>query len=264
MSEQNFDDLFYVLLPDNRVETLSLDELDEAFNADRIEDTALVCRVGDTKWVTLAELASLDDEPDAFTPSGPVYVAPMTPPAAYVPVSRAPDSVAPVASDLSVAALDDDLDLDALALRPKRRGLWLVSGLAAAGLAGAAAVLVAGSVAASAPGAQTAAMLKPPTALAASPPLVDARRTVAEATRAAESAAAVAQPAEVPATSTPANDRFSEDMKRALLEADAKPASKKNALSAKKAGKLRAAKPAQVKKRGKGKGNAYDPLNGNL
>ena len=58
MSEGDSEDLFYVLLPDNQVETLSLDELDDAFQADRIAETALVCRVGDTKWVTPAELAS--------------------------------------------------------------------------------------------------------------------------------------------------------------------------------------------------------------
>src|SRR5690349_3216257 len=115
MSEGDCEDLFYVLLPDNQVETLSLDELDEAFQADRLSESALVCRVGDNKWVTLAELASIDDEPEPLTlqentPSA-VYVAPMKPPAAYVPpapASRAPDSVAPFTTNLSPYALDDD------------------------------------------------------------------------------------------------------------------------------------------------------------
>src|SRR5688572_16795280 len=105
MSDGDFEDLFYVLLPDNQTETLSLDELDEAFQADRIEETTLVCRVGDTRWLPLSELASLDDEPEPTAPtmpSAPVYVAPMRPPAAYVPpapVSRVPDSMAPYALD---------------------------------------------------------------------------------------------------------------------------------------------------------------------
>jgi hypothetical protein len=240
------------------VETLSLDELDEAFQADHIKDTTLVCRVGGNKWVTLAELASLDDEPDALTPSAPIYVAPMTPPAAYVPVAPVPNSVAPVAIDFSLAALDDDLDLEALALRPKRRALWVVSGLAVASLAGVAALVLAGKVSFAPPRAsQAAAMLKPPAVAAASPPLVDARRAAAEPT----SAAPVA---EVPAASTPANDRFSDDMNKALLEADDKPVAKKSALAAKKSGKLRKAKPVRVKSKRKGKGNAFDPLNGSL
>jgi hypothetical protein len=272
-ADSDLEDLFYVLLPDDQVATLSLDELDEAFQQDRIADTTRICRVGDTKWVTLAELASLYDEPqpERAAPSAPVYVAPMTPPAAYVPadravtarsfaaapVSRPPDSMAPLASDLALG-LDDDLDPDLLALRPKRRALWAVSAIAAVGIAGVAALVsVAGAVGATPGAAQAAALMKPPAMAAAAP-----------APKPVETAPAAAAPAAQPSAPPPvASDAFSEDMKRALLEADAKREVKKG-VAAKKSGKARKAKPARAKakskRKSKSKGNAYDPLNGSL
>jgi hypothetical protein len=268
-ADSNFDDLFYVLLPDDQSVTLSLDELDEAFNADQISDQTLVCRVGDTRWVTLAELASLADEPPAPSPpSAPVYVAPMKPPAAYVPpapASRAPDSMAPVAADLSLAALDDDFDPDMLALRPKRRAVWVVSAMAAMAVAGVATLVVAGGTALSAPqSAQAAAMMTLPATAKETPKPLEAAAPAPPAPVA--SATPVTPPAQAPSAAPP-GDRFSDDMKRALLEADDKRTEKKGAVAAKKGGKLRKARPARAKAKrgkGKGKGNAYDPLNGNL
>jgi hypothetical protein len=101
-------ELFHVSLRDGSVRTMTIDQVDEAFNAGVIDAKTPVVRAGDLRWSTLGEIAGLDDE------------AP--PQASYVP-----SSVAPMALD------DDEIPPE---LRPKRRGRVFAKALALVVIAG--------------------------------------------------------------------------------------------------------------------------------
>ena len=45
--------LWYVKMPDGDVEPMTLDDLDEAFNADRIDENVMVLPAGQTQWARL-------------------------------------------------------------------------------------------------------------------------------------------------------------------------------------------------------------------
>jgi hypothetical protein len=94
------ENLWYVKTADGDVHRVTLDQLDEAFQAGRIEETVMVLAPGATKWAKLGELAGLDE---------PAKPAPVTPFAAVVP-----NSLRPVSMDLS-------LDLDDNAFKKKSR-----------------------------------------------------------------------------------------------------------------------------------------------
>ena len=92
------ENLWYVKTDDGDVHRVTLDQLDEAFQAGRIDENVMVLAAGATKWAKLSALAGLD-EPAA---------APVV-----------PNSLRPVSMDLSL-----DVDLDENAFRKKsRKGL---------------------------------------------------------------------------------------------------------------------------------------------
>jgi hypothetical protein len=85
------ENLWYVKTPDGDVHRVTLDQLDEAFQAGRIDENVMVLAAGATKWAKLGALAGLDEPP------------------ASVPVAS---SIRPVSMDLS-------LDVDENAFRKK-------------------------------------------------------------------------------------------------------------------------------------------------
>ena len=90
------ENLWYVKTSDGDVHRVTLDQLDEAFQAGRIDENVMVLAAGESKWAKLSALAGLDQ---------PAPVAPM------------PSSLRPVSMDLS-------LDVDENAFRKKpRKGL---------------------------------------------------------------------------------------------------------------------------------------------
>jgi len=90
------ENLWYVKTPDGDVHRVTLDQLDEAFQAGRIDGKVMVLAAGATKWQSLGELAGLDEAPPAAAPVPPVM----------------PSSLRPVSMDLS-------LDLDENAFKKK-------------------------------------------------------------------------------------------------------------------------------------------------
>jgi hypothetical protein len=104
-------DLWYVKTADGDVHRVSLDQLDEAFQAGRIDGSVMVLGGGATKWQTLSALAGLDEAP-----------APAVPAAAP---SMMPSSLRPVSMDLSL-----DLD-DENAFKKKSPKKLLIGGVVA-------------------------------------------------------------------------------------------------------------------------------------
>lgn len=89
-------DLFHVRLANGELRVLTLEQLDDAFQARWIDERTPVLRAGELAWSTLGQIAGLDETP--------------------APVAVAPSSVAPVALDGALEA--DELPPE---LRPRRR-----------------------------------------------------------------------------------------------------------------------------------------------
>jgi hypothetical protein len=245
-------EFWHVQLPNGTVSTMSLDDLDAAFQAGSIDERTYVIKQGDTAWATLASLLGLD-EPAPVTPTPQPVVASVivSAPISYAPppVESAPIySLRPVVSE--VTDTDEDLDFGGPAFRsPKKRTAIIAGSIATVCGVG---VLVA-VLASSSSTPQVAAASQPP------PPQ--------------PVAAAVAAPPPVTAPATPgadgtatALDRFSDAQKKALQDAD-------NARAAQQKAKASAA--ASHRSVGSGYksnskpvfhkgGNKYDPLNSSL
>ena len=93
------ENLWYVKTPDGDVHRVTLDQLDEAFQAGRIDENVMVLAAGESKWAKLGDLAGLDSTPP--------------PPPTAMPFAM-PSSLRPVSMDLS-------LDLDENAFKKKSR-----------------------------------------------------------------------------------------------------------------------------------------------
>ena len=92
------ENLWYVKTDDGDVHRVTLDQLDEAFQAGRIDENVMVLAAGAQKWAKLSALAGLDEP---------------------APAPMMPSSLRPVSMDLSL-----DLDVDENAFRKKsRKGL---------------------------------------------------------------------------------------------------------------------------------------------
>jgi hypothetical protein len=102
------EDLWYVKTPDGDVHRVTLDQLDEAFQAGRIDGKAMCLAAGATKWQSLSELAGLDEAAPTAAPPAPMM----------------PSSLRPVSMDLSL-----DLDENAFKKKSPKR-------LAAVGIVG--------------------------------------------------------------------------------------------------------------------------------
>jgi len=310
------EDRYYTQVEEGDVRLFTLDQLDAAFNAGLIHENTYVCLEGDSKWLTLAEVAGLGGEEEAEPVSAPhpiaapapvqSYIAPapaysVPAPAPVSPVASGPFGLAPVTNSIapttnSVApmimpstppaftnslALDDDLEL--MAMRRKRAPLGkILAAVAVLGLGGVAfAVVQSGGIRlpklndgvaqASAASLSVSSLKQAEPSKAETPPPAPAPEPVAEAAK--------PEPAKEEAKSADAtdsadkkqnDDRFSEEMKAALLAKDKD--SGKKAAPGKKASKKPAARAVAARGGSKAKaaggfkssGNAYDPLNGKL
>ena len=99
---QHDEEMWLVKLDDGHVRSMTLDELDAAFQRDEIHERTMICRDGGDRWITLAEELGL--EPSAPPPSS----------------SSATPSVLPVVADV------DDDDHDHHAFSRSRKGTRVV------------------------------------------------------------------------------------------------------------------------------------------
>jgi hypothetical protein len=204
MTTNDNDELWYVQMDNGDLRELTLDELDEAFNAGLIHENTYVMEVGASEWQTLADVAGLNEEEPApapaptyapqamgarplpnLVPHQSQYPAPTSAamsasawppvvqasgyaarptPASVVPFAGGPQSTAPVVHDLS------DLDLNP-PFKKRGMGLWVAAAaVVVLGGAGFAATQVKGGLAGltamakGAPPEVAAAMTAPPAA----------------------------------------------------------------------------------------------------
>lgn len=257
-------DLWHVQLASGDVRVMTLDELDEAFQDDRIDESTMVLQGGSLKWAPLGEVLGGDDaEAPATEPAPPpVHVPSVVPaalssypgsyPAVPTPAESVVPSVRPMAYDVaSTAALDDD-DLDAeLALRPNKKKV------VALGLAAAAVIACVGFGASKLLGATG----------------LDPAATNANIANLAAAAAPATPPDTRAVNDTPTADslpgsRLSDSQKAMLAKMDGKLAAEERAKE--EAAAARAAKRQHRGKHKAGKsgfhdgGNPMDPLNGHL
>ena len=80
-------DLFYVKLPDGDVHRVSLEQLDDAFQAGHIDGTTMVLADGSDKWTTLGALAGIDDDQEEEDGVEPVQVIPQNEPRMPAPAA---------------------------------------------------------------------------------------------------------------------------------------------------------------------------------
>jgi hypothetical protein len=108
------DRLWYVQLADGDVHRVTLDQLDEGFQAGHIDEKTMVLAAGASRWKALGELAGID-EGDNVAPQPVAHVAPpLLPPTL--------NTHRPVSVDLS------DLEVLEAAGLPRRSGKrWLVA-----------------------------------------------------------------------------------------------------------------------------------------
>jgi hypothetical protein len=147
-------DLWYVKTADGDVDRMTLDQLDEAFNAGRIDENVTVLPAGESNWVRLGTLLGIDQP---ATPS----------PMSFAPV---PNSMRPVSIDLS----DDDPEIAKLH-KKSRKGVGFAVAAAVllipAGILGANRMHLGASLSSdSAPNVAAAAVQAPPPVTAAPPP----------------------------------------------------------------------------------------------
>ncbi len=218
------------------VRTMTLDELDEAYQNGVIDESTRVRQSGAPNWSTLAAVAGTEDSytPEPVNSLSPMQVSISVPPPPAVPREL---------RHLSVAPPDVDDEEEERAFRRSRTKKRLA---AAGGIVGVA--VLAGLVAFTAARAGSAT----------------------DALQAAAAAAAMAPPQaakELPAPADTASDKrsLSEDQKKALLDADKKRQAEAEAKRAKNAPKPRSGQPRSNGKDGLLKsGDKYDPLNGAL
>ena len=277
-------DLWHVQMASGDVLIMNLDELDDAFNSGRIDESTMVLQGGSLKWARLGEILG-DEEPElpAFTSpmetAGRQIVVPTpfvqtlsttpTPVPSRASSGRAQacalaldndvvtPSVRPLAYDISSTTdfADDDFDPDMASLRTSKKKLVF-------GVLGAAAVVAIGVV----------GMTKVTASAAVS--ASNANASIAQA-----AAAAAPAPAK-PQTTTPADvgvnldslpgSRLSDDQKAALSKMDKKLAEQqaaKEAALAEKAAKRAATHHGKFKAGKSGfheGGDPHDPLNAKL
>ena len=285
VEQDDTEDRYYTQVDAGDVRLFTLDQLDAAFNAGLIHENTYVCLEGASEWLTLGEVAGLGDEQPEPAPISAVTsvphrgfaaspsVAPLAP-YSVAPMVMSP-SIRPVVNDLSL----DDFDPDMLAMRPKRRAGKVVAGLAVVAL-GALGFVVVSSGGIKLPklalgGSQaSAASLSLPSLKETSKPTpkVETPAPAPEATKPEPAKVEETKPTETPAASTEAkkaDDRFSEEMKAALLNKDKTRATDQKRKKAARApvaasGKQKSGKAAKGSSGFKTGGSAYDPLNGKL
>jgi hypothetical protein len=291
--ETEKDERWYVQFDSGDVRLMTLDELDQAFEAGEVHAQTYLIQVGETNWQSLADVAGLNDESDeesneepvaapapqpAFAAPAPAtFAAPAPAPfttsvmpavtaSGYPPViSRAPslnptpsyarglESTIPVVADL-------DFGVDTRSFKSGRKSAFMAAMVAIPLLGGGGYALT--------------RLDQPPEALpklaaAAPPPATTAARNWSSPppTEATPAAPAAPTPSSVSDSKSGSDTRLSDDMKKALLSNDSARATLK---APKKTGKTApvAASRGASKKGGKGpfsaSGSKDDPLNPNL
>lgn len=222
-------DLWYVKTADGDVNRVTLDQLDEAFNAGQIDENVMVLPAGEATWVKLGVLLGIDQ------PAPTPVVLPPTPTAFAIP-----PSIRPVSLNLSD-------DLDAAPFRKKSRKGVVVGAMV--GLAALGGILFAASRSAGSIDTSTA------TAAIAAPPPVTAAPTPPPA------------PPTPAATTTAAplpDHGLSDDQKAKLAAAD-KAREEKSKTRRKARGAGNPSHSAKYKSQGFTTGGSkYDPLNASL
>jgi hypothetical protein len=225
------DDLWEVQTDDGQLHTITLDQLDAAFEAEMVSASTLVRPRGATSWQPLSVMAGLDDA-DAPAETATTSLAPM------VVASDAHASVIP-GPVVANGPPPFDLDLDEHALRPKRgKAIFaVVGGVAALAFIAALGVTKLTTEKAAAAGGVTQAVAAP----------------------------AALVPAAAPTDTATPSERLTEEQKKALLDADKARAAARKAKapppSSVKAARRNKGTSSSPFVQG---GNKYDPLNGAL
>src|SRR5262252_9143246 len=96
VAQDESEDRYYTQVEAGDVRLFTLDQLDAAFNAGLIHENTYVCLEGGSDWLTLAEVAGLDEEEEPV--SGPQVVpVPVSHYSVPAPSYSAPASVVPTA-----------------------------------------------------------------------------------------------------------------------------------------------------------------------
>jgi uncharacterized protein DUF4339 len=311
-AHEDSEDRFYAQFDSREVELMTLDELAAAFEAGQIHGNTFVCREGDSEWLTLAEVAGLGEEDEAEPEPAPVVERrppmpgrrPEMPVAAETrppmperrpempqrrpqmetqPAARFQQSVPPAAPSVAAPSHSfapvtsnvdySNLDLDELAMRPKRRWGLVLAAAAVLALAGGGTVFAlngGGSALASAVPDKAALEKAAGHSQAALAP-INLQPKASEPEPAAPVAPSTPEPAAAaPAAEAPKTGQLSEDMKQALLASDKSRETKKTKKAKGRATTASAAPRRSGKVAGgsaggfKSGGSAYDPLNGKL
>jgi hypothetical protein len=243
-------EFWHVQLPNGTVSTMTIDELDAAFQADTINERTYVIKHGETAWATLADLLGLDEPASATPPPVVAAAAPISyapPPVESVPVY----SLRPVVSEVS--DIDDDIDFGGSSFRSPKKRTAIIAGSIASVAAVGLLVAVLSASSSSPPVAAAASQPPPPVAVAAAAPPPVTAPVTAPLTPAANGTAT-------------ALDRFSDAQKKALQDADKTHAAQQKAKASAAAshrsvgsGYKSDSKPVFHKG-----GNKYDPLNSSL
>jgi hypothetical protein len=232
-------DLWHVRLPTGEVRTMSIDELDAAFQDGAVDEETPLCRVGATAWAKLRDLAGLEEPAPAPEPQN---LAPQTPSPFAVDIP----SVRPFATDVS-GSPGADIDLPPEGFRPTIQRKTIVAIALAMGVVlGVALALTKADGGALEPAAAAAGVAVDSTL----PPIVAAPKAQE----------AVSAPPSSPPASTAAADpgaRLSNEQRKALLEVDKAHAQQHKVRSAPSHGSARTnSKPVFHKG-----GSKFDPLN---
>jgi hypothetical protein len=278
-------DLWYVKLGSGDVHKVTLDQLDEAFQAGHVDENTMVLAANGTRWMKLGDAAGLDDAP-APAPAPVVAAAPSrvvaapaalaAPPAAPIPVAYVaprtaqapmaypnPNSLRPVSMDLGDA---DDLDL------PFRRGgsrkRWVFAGLGVATLAVVAGVAtarpdLAAQLTGGTPGVAAAAAVMAPPPPPVTPPATPAPAPAPAPVTATNTTTSPSSPGDSPLT-----PRFTDQQKQKLLDSDKQHDQKAKAHAATHAasttGGSSHASPRSKSPVFTTSGNKFDPLNSSI
>jgi len=296
VAQDETEDRYHTQIEAGDVRLFTLDQLDAAFNAGLIHENTYVCLEGSSEWLTLGEVAGLSDEepvsapvPVAQSVVQPVPQARAAAPAWGVAASpsvipAAPYSVAPMVMPRSIAPVSNDLsfddDYEMMAMRPKRRAGKIVAGLAVLALGGLGfAVVESGGIKLpklnvdSASQASAASLTlsnlnnSQPAAKPVAAPVVETPKPEAAKVEEEPKADSPTKAADSDDTAKKSTDRFSEEMKAALLNKDKTQATTvktKKAARAAVAAKKPSAKAGKSSTGFKTGGSAYDPLNGKL
>lgn len=285
MGEQT--DFWHVRLPNGSVCTLTLDELDDAFQAGQIDESVYVLHHGADAWTTLGALLGIETAPppprvpparvaSVAAPATPVSGYAATVPSAFSPTFETAGTMRPMVSEIDL----DDFDFG----RPKfrssgKRKFTLALGVAGLALAGVAFAYPNRAAAAWSRATSFFSTNFATSHAAARPPVANVPPPPAEVAPPPAQPNTTAQPNATPVSSASATqsdaDRLSDEKKRALLEADKARAEADKARAAQHQARdqartsgAAAARHGNYKSEGKTVfhkgGNKYDPLNSSL